>query len=108
MSNRMNQAMQRLAAAGIRARTLQLRLLWPFPGEVLEKVMQGASPLVVIECNYSGQLNRLLREQTGRRGDHLVVKYSGRPISGEALFPVLQAIHAGEAGYRTVLRNPYE
>ena len=101
-------AMQRLAAAGIRVRTLQLRLLWPFPGEVLEKAMQGASPLVVIECNYSGQLNRLLREQTGRRGDHLVVKYSGRPISGEALFPVLQAIHAGEAGYRTVLRNPYE
>ena len=101
-------AMQRLAAAGIPARTVQLRLLWPFPAQALEGILENASPLVVVECNYSGQLDALLREQTGRGCDHLVVKYSGRPISGEALFPVLQRIHAGAAGRRTVLRNPYE
>jgi 2-oxoglutarate ferredoxin oxidoreductase subunit alpha len=101
-------ALQRLKDEGIKARAVQLRLLWPFPAEDLAPVLESASPSIMVECNYSGQMNALLREQTGHSCDHLIVKYSGRPISGESLFPVLKAIHAGQAEPRIVLRNPYE
>ena len=102
------EAMQRLDAEGIKARALQLRLIWPFPAEELAPLLETASPSVMVECNYSGQMDALLREQTGHHCDHLVVKYSGRPVSGEALFPVLKSIHTGQAEHRIVLRNPYE
>ena len=107
-SGAMLDALERLRDQGTRTRAVQVRLLWPFPGAELEECLDSASPLVVLENDYSGQLNALLRQQTGRGGDYLIVKYSGRPVSGEALLPVLQQILAGKAEPRTVLRNPYE
>ena len=101
-------AMQRLSAIGISARAIQLRLIWPFPAQALLSELKRSQPSVMIECNYSGQLNTLLQQQTGRACDHLIVKYSGRPMSGEALYPALRAIQAGEAEARIVLRNSYE
>jgi 2-oxoglutarate ferredoxin oxidoreductase subunit alpha len=101
-------AQKQLAQEGIRVRAVQLRLLWPFPVEELEGILADAAPLVMVEGNYSGQMNTLMRAQLGRGCDHLVVKYSGRPISGEALHRVLQQIHAGQGEARMVLHNPYE
>ncbi|MGB5278557.1 MAG: 2-oxoacid:acceptor oxidoreductase subunit alpha [Gammaproteobacteria bacterium] len=101
-------AMHRLSDKGIRARAVQLRLLWPFPTEAVLGLLDSSKPSVLVECTCSGQLNTLFRQQAGRGCDHQVLKYNGRPISGEALFPVLQAIHAGEAESRIVLRNACE
>jgi hypothetical protein len=38
----------------------------------------------------------------------LIVKYNGRPMSGQALHQAFQAIVEGSAERRIVLRNPYE
>ncbi|MEJ2309127.1 MAG: 2-oxoacid:acceptor oxidoreductase subunit alpha [Gammaproteobacteria bacterium] len=102
------EALKRLQEEGISARAVQLRLLWPFPVRELETIIATAAPLVAVECNYSGQMNELLEAQSGRGCDHLVVKYSGRPISGKSLYRALQQIHAGHAEARIVLRNPDE
>lgn len=102
------EALELLAADGIAARLVQVRLLWPFPAEELQPYLDSAVPLVVAECNYSGQFARLLKECTGRDTDYLVVKYNGRPMSGQALYEALKQIHAGQAERRIVLRNPYE
>lgn len=101
-------ALNRLSDAGINARFIQVRILWPLPEDTLLPLLDTSSPSVMIEANYSGQLNTIFQQQMGRGCDHLLIKYSGRPFSGEALFPVLKAIHAGEAEARIVLRNPYE
>jgi 2-oxoglutarate/2-oxoacid ferredoxin oxidoreductase subunit alpha len=102
------EALRCLATDGIYARLVQIRLLWPFPADEILPLLEGASPLVVVELNFSGQLARLLREQTGRESDYLVVKYNGRPMSGQGLYRTLSNIHAGTAEPRIVLRNPYE
>jgi 2-oxoglutarate ferredoxin oxidoreductase subunit alpha len=102
------EALQRLAADGIAARLVQVRLLWPFPTQEMMPLLEAASPLVTVELNFSGQLAQLLREQTGRASDYLVVKYSGRPMSGQELHRALKSIHAGTSERRVVLRNPYE
>jgi 2-oxoglutarate ferredoxin oxidoreductase subunit alpha len=101
-------AIHRLSTAGIRVRLIQLRLLWPFPTEAVRQLLETATPSVLIECSYSSQLDLLFQQQLGAGCDYQVVKYSGRPISGEALVTVLQSIHAGVAETRIVLRNPYE
>jgi len=101
-------ALVRLKSDGINARLLQLRILWPFPIKELLGLLAEAAPLVVVESNHSGQLAALMREQTGYVCDHLIVKYSGRPFSGEALCKVLKAVHDGTAQQRMVVSNPYE
>jgi 2-oxoglutarate ferredoxin oxidoreductase subunit alpha len=101
-------AVDRMIQQDIEVRAIQLRLLWPFPTAELVDLLADALPLVVVECNYSGQLNALLREHLGRGADHLLIKYSGRPMSGDALFAALQEIHAGNGAPRNVLQNPNE
>ena len=99
---------KRMQQDGVELRAIQIRLLWPFPLDEIKELLVDASPLVLVECNYSGQLNVLLREHLGRGADHLVVKYSGRPMSGDAVFAALQKIHAGDGSPYVVLRNPNE
>ena len=102
------EALERLADDGIAARLVQVRLLWPFPTEEMMPLLEAATPLVVVESNFSGQLAQLLREQTGRASDYLVVKYNGRPMSGQELYRAFKSVHAGTSERRVVLRNPYE
>lgn len=102
------EAIQLLEADGIPTRLVQVRLLWPFPTQELMPWLEGARPLVVVEANYSGQFAQLLRENTGRTPDHLIVKYNGRPMPGQALHQALGQIAGGRGESRIVLRNPYE
>jgi 2-oxoglutarate ferredoxin oxidoreductase subunit alpha len=102
------EALQRLAVDGIAARLVHVRMLWPFPADEILPWLEAAAPLVVVELNYSGQLAQLLREQTGRASDYLVVKYNGRPMTGQELHRTLTNIHVGRSAPRVVLRNPYE
>jgi 2-oxoglutarate ferredoxin oxidoreductase subunit alpha len=97
-----------LAGEGIGVRSVQVRLLWPFPIAEVTAALDGRKPIVGLELNFSGQLARLLRQETGRAVDHLVVKYNGRPVSARELSEALRAIHSGGADERIVLRNPYE
>ncbi len=102
------EALELLSADGIAARLVQVRLLWPFPAEELTPYLEEANPLVVVECNYSGQFARLLQECTGRAPEYLILKYNGRPMSGQSLYEALKRVHAGGAERRIVLRNPLE
>ena len=101
-------ALARLQQAGQRARALQIRILWPFPSEAVQRALNRAQTTVVVEGNQSGQLASLLQAQTGHHPDHLIVKYSGRPICGDALAEALETILLGNGEARMVLRNPYE
>jgi 2-oxoglutarate ferredoxin oxidoreductase subunit alpha len=101
-------AIERLAEDGVSARLVQVRIICPFPAEELEELFEGASPLVAVEANFSGQLAGVLRQHTGIRCDHLVVKYNGRPMSGRELYQAFKSIHAGGADRKIVIRNPNE
>ncbi|MFQ5855151.1 MAG: 2-oxoacid:acceptor oxidoreductase subunit alpha [Anaerolineae bacterium] len=102
------EALERLSADGISARLVQVRLLWPFPADEIMSSLENADPVVVVESNFSGQFARLMRENTERVTDYLVVKYNGRPMSGQELYRAFKEIHEGTSEPRVVLRNPYE
>ncbi|MCW9088271.1 MAG: 2-oxoacid:acceptor oxidoreductase subunit alpha [Gammaproteobacteria bacterium] len=101
-------AAARLRWEGQQVRVMMVRLLWPFPAAALAAEWQRATTRVVVEENFSGQFAALLREQTGLQCDHLIVKYSGRPVCGDALVDALFSILDGRGEPRLVLRNPWE
>ncbi len=65
------------------ARMVHLSELWPFPQAAVAAALKGSKKLVLVEMNASGQLNRLLRQETGIKADHLMLKYDGAPFTPE-------------------------
>ncbi len=101
-------AMSRLEEEEIKTRLVHIRLMWPFPASEVCAALEGASPLVAVEMNFSGQLTLLVREQANCAPDYMIVKYNGRPMSSAELHRELRRIHDGKAEARIVLRNPLE
>ncbi len=92
------EAVDRLARAGILTRFLQLRTLWPFPDDEIRDFVRGAQHVFVVENNYTGQLERLIRAVVGPLDAlHGVRKYDGRPFRPiEIIEPVRRIAAVGE------------
>lgn len=84
------EAMARLKRAKAQARLVHLSELWPFPKEPVLKALRGARKVVSVEANATGQLNRLLRMETGLTADHLILRYDGRPFTPEYILRELE------------------
>ena len=79
-------AMQDLEADAIRCNFLQVRYLNPFPTDLVSKYLSNSNRKVLVEGNYSGQLDALIRERTGIAMDRKVLKYNGRPFSQNEVY----------------------
>jgi 2-oxoglutarate ferredoxin oxidoreductase subunit alpha len=77
------EAVARLKTAGTVARLVHLAELWPFPRRAVAEALVQARKLIVVEANATGQLHRLLRQETCVTADHLVVRYDGLPFTPE-------------------------
>jgi 2-oxoglutarate ferredoxin oxidoreductase subunit alpha len=84
------EAVDRLNESGTPARLVHLSELWPFPRTAVTAALRGAQKLVLVEMNATGQLNRLLRQETGITADHLVLKYDGAPFTPEYILEGLK------------------
>jgi len=69
-----------LARNGITANHLHIRYMWPFHDETVEKVLSTAKRVLDVEVNYSGQLAKLIRMETGIKIEHKLLKYDGEPF----------------------------
>ena len=73
------EAQDRLAKSGTPTRFLQMRTLWPFPEDEVRDFVASAKHVFVVENNYTGQLERLIRAVVGPLEKlHSVRKYNGR------------------------------
>jgi 2-oxoglutarate ferredoxin oxidoreductase subunit alpha len=77
------EAVARLKTAGTVTRLIHLAELWPFPRRAVAEALQNCRKLIMVEANATGQMNRLLRQETGLAADHLVVRYDGLPFTPE-------------------------
>lgn len=98
-------AMEMLEAEGKKVRFIQLRLLNPFPAELVKSMLANAKTIVDIEMNYLGQLGALVSQHVGRAPDYKVVKYNGRPMSLEEVYNAVARIISGDAPRRQVLKG---
>jgi len=73
---------------------IQVKMLHPFPGQLLAERLRDAGRIIDVEQNYSGQMSKLLTMSTGIRPTNYILKYNGRPFSSteirDALVEILQ------------------
>jgi len=55
--------------------------LFPLPTETLEKYSSLAKTIINVEHNYTGQLAKLIRQETGIKCSKSILKYDGRQLS---------------------------
>ncbi len=90
------EAMRHLVRDGLRVNYLQLTWLQPFPAATVRRILTAARRTLIVENNYSGQMERLIREQTGLTIDHHLRRYDGRPFFFEDLCAHIKSIVRGE------------
>jgi 2-oxoglutarate ferredoxin oxidoreductase subunit alpha len=75
------EAIDRLEAEGTKAKFLELRSLWPFPGEEVRRFVDSCDAVYVAEYSAGAQLRGLIqRESTGPMPSklHSILRYDGR------------------------------
>ena len=85
-------AMRQLKKEGITLNYLQVIYLSPFPVKKVKQVFQKANKTVAIENNQSGQMADMIRECMGKKVDHRVLKYDGRPFFPHEIVDALRRI----------------
>lgn len=75
------EAMEQLRNEGMKVAHAHIRLLHPFPTEMLKPYVESASRIIVVENNYSGQLANLVKLNVGfaEKISH-IGKYDGTPF----------------------------
>ncbi|MFQ5926317.1 MAG: 2-oxoacid:acceptor oxidoreductase subunit alpha, partial [Terriglobia bacterium] len=90
------EAVQQLAAAGIRANHLHFKYLLPFHSHQALEILERAQRTVCIEANASGQFARHLRAETGYSVHDRILKYDGEPFEPHHITEQVRAILAGQ------------
>ncbi len=98
-------AMEKLAGDGTKVKFIQVKLMSPFPSELVRSMLNGVKTMIDIEMNYTGQLGSLVRQHVGREADYQIVKYNGRPMSLDEVYNAVKRIIGGDAPRRQVLKS---
>jgi 2-oxoglutarate ferredoxin oxidoreductase subunit alpha len=72
---------------------IHLPWVWPFPAKELLTLMAKSKRLITVEGNRMGQLNRLIRQETGLIIKDQLLKYDGRPFYAEEIINKLKESH---------------
>ncbi len=96
-------AMEALEKEGVKLGFLQIRLVNPFPTELVMKALARAKAVVNVEMNFGAQMGGLVRERTGIDPTHHILKYNGRPMSSTELVAALRLVAQGKAPKKQVL-----
>ena len=75
-----------------RVNLLCIRSLWPFPWKDVSHALYGARKVMAIEANFTGQLCRLIRQETGFFINHRYLKYDGEPFYPGSTFKSVEEV----------------
>ena len=76
----MLEAMDALKAEGLKVNVLCLKHLWPFQAEAVRSLLEKAKMTMSVEGNFTGQIVKLIRMETGVAVQHHLRKYDGEPF----------------------------
>jgi len=80
------QAMEWLEGAGVRAALMQIVTVWPFPTDAVSTFLDASKLTMVVEGNYTGQLEGLVRQECLRAVDEHLRRFDGRPFAPEQVY----------------------
>jgi 2-oxoglutarate/2-oxoacid ferredoxin oxidoreductase subunit alpha len=96
-------AMKLLEKDGIGVDFLQIRLVSPFPTEIVKQKLAGAKLLVDVEQNYSGQMAAVIAEKTMIDIKNKIVKFNGRPMSQDEIYQSVKQVVSNPSQNRRVV-----
>ena len=73
------------------AKFLQVLYCKPLSPKIKEE-LQAANKTILVECNVTGQLGRLIREKTGIKIQNRLLKYNGHPFHSDELNKLIKEI----------------
>jgi 2-oxoglutarate ferredoxin oxidoreductase subunit alpha len=80
-----SEAIDRLAAQGIKAHALAPRMLWPLPTHQIDPFLKNKRVVIVPEVNYTGQFAQLLKTHYQNVEFTRLNVYGGQPFSVERM-----------------------
>jgi 2-oxoglutarate ferredoxin oxidoreductase subunit alpha len=86
MEGPLKETVQMLQAEGVAVGCLVFGDLWPLPIKSLKKYSEMAEKIVNVEQNYTGQLAKLIQQETNIVCTHHILKYDGRQSSGREIY----------------------
>ena len=86
------EAQKILRKEGIETNFLHFNFLNPFPSKFVERYLKASKKTLLIEQNYSGQVQGLIREKTGLEIKNCFFKYDGRPYFPEEIVEKVKKI----------------
>lgn len=87
-----HEAIEQLAAEGIRANQLHFKCLVPFHAREAIDILSGCKKTICVEGNYTGQFARHLRAETGFTVDDRILKYDCEPFEPRQIAEEVKAI----------------
>jgi 2-oxoglutarate ferredoxin oxidoreductase subunit alpha len=86
------EAIRWLAEDGIPVAVMQIVTVWPFPAKEVSAFLGAAERTAVVEGNYTGQLQGLIREHCLMDVQTTLHRYDGRPFSPEGVYEFVKAV----------------
>jgi 2-oxoglutarate ferredoxin oxidoreductase subunit alpha len=74
------EAAQTLTEQGIPTNVYAIRNVMPFKADQVASALKGTKKMLCVEGNYSGQMARMIRAETGLEIKYKFLKYDGEPI----------------------------
>ena len=88
----LREAVERLNASdGGSAAVLHFGELWPFPTRAVHEALDRAKKVVAVEVNSTAQLATLIRANTGRSVDGVLLRYDGHAFTPASILEQLEA-----------------
>ncbi len=86
------EAIERLNEGGFSVFGLHFSDLWPLPVKNLKKFCAKSQHLITVEHNYTGQLAKLVKQETGISVTDKVLGYDGRQMSPETIYAKIKEV----------------
>ncbi|MDF2616107.1 MAG: PorA2 [Sedimentibacter sp.] len=80
------EAVSKLNAEGVSIGALIFGDIWPFPTKKLLELSKNVKKIIDVEQNATAQLDNLMRQEALIKSTDKILKYDGRPFSGEEVY----------------------
>jgi 2-oxoglutarate ferredoxin oxidoreductase subunit alpha len=84
---------------------IQVKLLHPFPTDIVKSLIKDTKTIIDIEANHSAQFGKLFNQNIQRDIDYFILKYTGRAMTSTEIYNSLKKIIENKADKREVLMH---
>ncbi|NCC81730.1 MAG: 2-oxoacid:acceptor oxidoreductase subunit alpha [Clostridia bacterium] len=88
----LKEAIKKLNDEDINIFALHFNYIWPLPQKHLEKFSSRVKKIITVEHNYTGQLAKLIKQETGISVTDKITGYDGRQMSPEEIYTRLKEV----------------